>query len=165
MSDTLSNSRAQTLQTKCRITSRSSRRRSAALRGAAERDRYAARHVKWVPIQRGMAMTEEIPLSDLLFEVLTPLGFRVRVTRSYWDLIVTVKHPVMAGRENDVKETLQNPDEVRQSKSDPKVYLFYKPERIGRWVCAVAKRLDGDGYLITTYPTDAIKEGTRIWPK
>ncbi len=110
-------------------------------------------------------MTEEIPLSDLLFEVLTPLGFRVRVTRSYWDLIVTVKHPVMAGRENDVKETLQNPDEVRQSKSDPKVYLFYKPERIGRWVCAVAKRLDGDGYLITTYPTDAIKEGTRIWPK
>lgn len=96
-------------------------------------------------------MTEEIPLSDLLFEVLTPLGFHVRVTRSYWDLIVTVKHPVMAGRGNDVKETLQNPDEVRQSKSDPNVYLFYKPERIGRWVCAVAKQHDGDGYLITTF--------------
>ncbi len=34
---------------------------------------------------------------DVLFEVMTPLGFRVRVTRGYWDLIVSVKHPVMAG--------------------------------------------------------------------
>ena len=34
---------------------------------------------------------------DIHFEVLTPLGFRVRVTRAYWELIVTVKHPVMAG--------------------------------------------------------------------
>lgn len=110
-------------------------------------------------------MAEEIPPSDLVFEVLTPLGFRVRVTRSYWELIVTVKHPVMAGREGDVKETLHNPEEVRQSKSDPNVYLFYKPERIGRWVCAVVRRLDGDGYLITTYRTDAVKEGRRIWPK
>lgn len=36
---------------------------------------------------------------DILFEVTTPLGFRVRVTHGYWDLIVSVKHPVMAGRE------------------------------------------------------------------
>ena len=104
-------------------------------------------------------------LNDLLFEVLTPLGFRVRVTRAYWDLIITVKHPVMTRRENDVQETLRNPDEIRVSRSDQNVYLFYKPERIGQWVCAVTKRLDGDGFLITTYPTDAIKEGVRIWSK
>jgi hypothetical protein len=110
-------------------------------------------------------MTEDTLTSDLLFDVLTPLGFRVRVTRTTWELIITVKHPVMAGREDDVQETLRNPDEVRQSKGDPTVYLFYKPERIGRWVCAVTKRLDGDGYLITAYPTDAIKEGVRIWHK
>ena len=102
---------------------------------------------------------------DLLFQVLTPLNFSVRVTRSYWEYIVTVKHPVMAGREEDVKDTLKNPDEIRMSRSDPKVYLFYKPERIGRWVCAIAKRLNGEGFLITTYPTDAIKEGTKVWPK
>lgn len=35
----------------------------------------------------------------ILFEVSTPLGFRVRVTRSYWELITTIKHPVMAGQE------------------------------------------------------------------
>lgn len=63
---------------------------------------------------------------DLLFEVTTPLGFRVRVTHAYWNLIVTIKHPVMAGREEDVKRTLEQPDEIRQSKSDKDVYLFIK---------------------------------------
>jgi len=71
----------------------------------------------------------------------------------------------MAKRENDVQETLRNPDEIRVSKSDQNVYLFYKSERIGRWICAVARRLDGDGFLITTYPTDTIKEGERIWSR
>lgn len=101
---------------------------------------------------------------DILFEVLTPLGFRVRVSRAYWELIVTVKHPVMAGRESDVQETLQTPDEIRASRNDSAVYLFYKAERAKRWVCAVAKSLNGDGFLITTFPTDAIKEGVRVWP-
>lgn len=77
-------------------------------------------------------MIQEMPTGELLFEVMTPLGFRVRVTRQYWELIVTTKHPAMKGREEDVKETLQKPTEIRQSKSDP---------------------------------TDAIKEGERIWPR
>jgi hypothetical protein len=110
-------------------------------------------------------MTDTPSPSEVRFEVITPVGFRVRVTQAYWELIITIKHPVMAGRENDVKDTLQNPSEVRQSKSDPAVYLFYRPEGIGRWVCAVTKRLDGEGFLITAYPTDAIKEGELIWPK
>ncbi|NJN94013.1 MAG: DUF4258 domain-containing protein [Anaerolineales bacterium] len=102
---------------------------------------------------------------DLLFQVLTPLNFYVRVTRSYWEYIVTVKHPAMAGREKDVQATLQTPDEIRVSRNDPTVYLFYKSERMKRWVCAVTKRLDEEGFLITTYPTDAVKEGMKIWPK
>ena len=69
---------------------------------------------------------------DLLFDVMTPLGFKVHVTRAYWETITTIKHPVMAGRENDMRETLQNPDEIRLSKSDSQIYLFYRPERIGR---------------------------------
>jgi hypothetical protein len=102
---------------------------------------------------------------DILFQVITPLGFDVRVTRTYWDLIVFTKHPVMRGREMDVQAVLHTPEEIRQSRSDPTVYLFYRLQRPGRWVCAIAKRLDGEGFLITTYPTDAIKEGTRIWSK
>jgi hypothetical protein len=101
---------------------------------------------------------------DILFEVFTPLDFRVRVTRSYWNLITTVKHPVMAGQESIVKDTLLRPLQIRVSRSDPSVYLFYRPERVGRWICAVVKRLNGAGFLITTYPTEAIKEGVPVWP-
>jgi len=54
----------------------------------------------------------------ILFEVPTPLGFRVRVTRSCWDLITTIKHPVLAGKESIVKNTLSN------SSTDPR-----KPQR------------------------------------
>ena len=101
----------------------------------------------------------------LIFEAETPLGFRVCVTRVRWGLIVTEKHPVMKGREEDVRRALESPDEVRQSRTDPNVLLFYRSERLKRWVCAVAKQAGEDGFLVTTYPTDAIKEGVRIWPK
>jgi hypothetical protein len=110
-------------------------------------------------------MPDNLPKGDLFFEVETSVGFRVRVTRPHWDLIVNVKHPVMKGHEADVQEALKNPDQIRQSRRDPAVYLFYKLERVGRWVCAVAKQLDGEGFLITTYPTDAIKEGEQVWPR
>ncbi|MGH8548278.1 MAG: hypothetical protein ACRERU_06700 [Methylococcales bacterium] len=110
-------------------------------------------------------MVDKSADNELLFEVVTPLGFRVRVTHGYWKLIVTVKHPVMAGREADVQGALTNPDEIRLSRSDPNVYLFYKSESLKRWVCAVARQMNGDGFLITTYPSDTIKEGEQLWPK
>lgn len=105
------------------------------------------------------------PDPELLFEALTPLGFTVRVTRERWSLITTIKHPVMLGREEAVKQTLENPDQVRHSRSDPEVMLFYQGAGEKRWVCAVAKHATDQGFLITAYPTDAIKEGVQIWPK
>ena len=101
---------------------------------------------------------------ELAFEVETPLGFTVRVTRRYWTLITTLKHPVMAGRQAEVEAALREPEVVRRSRRDGRVFLFYRRERAGRWTCAVAKRLDGTGFLITSYPTDAIKEGVPVWP-
>ena len=99
--------------------------------------------------------------SDIPFEVSTPLGFLVHVSRGYREFIVTVKHPAMRERATEVQNVLQTPDEVRQSRSDPAVFLFYRAALPGRWLCAVAKRLHDEGFLITTYPTDAIKEGER----
>jgi len=103
--------------------------------------------------------------NDLLFETQTPLGFSVRVTADRWRLIVTAKHPVMAGREALVRTALEAPDEIRQSRIHQQVLLFYQAEATKRWTCAVVKRLAGSAFLITAYPTDAIKEGVRIWPK
>lgn len=102
--------------------------------------------------------------ADLIFEAPTPLGFSVRVTSARWELIVATKQPVMRGRESTVRLALENPDEVRQSRSDAEVLLFYKAEASRRWVCAVAKRAGERAFLVTAYPTDAIKEGMRVWP-
>lgn len=30
---------------------------------------------------------------DLLFEVKTPLGFNVGVSKSYWEYVTSIKHP------------------------------------------------------------------------
>lgn len=103
--------------------------------------------------------------TEILFEARTPLGFSVRVTREYWRIITTIKHPVMAGCETEVQATLEHPEEIRRSRSDENVFLFYRTRQVGRWVCAVTKRSEPHGFLITAYPTDAIKEGEKIWPK
>lgn len=100
---------------------------------------------------------------SLLFEVSTPLVFTVRCTAIYWQSIVD-KHPVMAQRLEDVRATLSEPNEIRQSVSDANVLLFYRPDET-RLVCAVARKLNGDGFLITAYPTDKMKNGETVWPK
>ena len=104
------------------------------------------------------------PDPSVLFVVTTPLGFAVQVSRCYWEFITTVKHPVMAGHEAEVQATLAVPEEIRRSRSDENVLLFYRTQRSARWVCAVTRRQDDTGFLITAYPTDAIKEGTHVWP-
>ena len=102
--------------------------------------------------------------TDHSFKVKTPLGFIVRCTESYWEFIVTKKHPVMKDKQNSVIRALENPDEVRRSRKDSNVYLFYKGKK-PRWLCAVTRKDDADGFLITAYPTDAIKIGDVIWKK
>lgn len=109
-------------------------------------------------------MVEQSSDHDILFDVETPLGFRVRTTIGHWDFITTVKHPVLRGREADIRATLASPSEVRLSKSDPTVYLFYRSDGTGRWVCAVTKWSNEEGFLITAYRTGNIKEGRHLWP-
>ena len=98
-----------------------------------------------------------------LFEVPKPLGFTVRTTTEYWSLI-EAKHPRLRGRVQDVVDTLRAPEQVCQSRQDTAVYLFYRMERM-RFVCTVVKRLHSEGFLITAYPCDTIKEGNMIWPR
>src|SRR5947209_5626076 len=100
--------------------------------------------------------------SDLLFQTLTPLEFSVRTTRAYWNVLID-KHPEVTNRLMEIQRCLTTPHEIRRSKQDPAVYLFY--DRIAPYyLCVVAKRLNGDGFIVTCYVTDAVKEGTRIWP-
>ncbi|MBI1742269.1 DUF4258 domain-containing protein [Candidatus Acetothermia bacterium] len=101
---------------------------------------------------------------ELLFEVICVLGKRIRITKGYWTKILQDKHPIMEGKEKKVQDTLQNARQVRRSKSDPKVYLYYKKSG-RRHVCVVAKHLNSDGFVVTTYLTDNVKEGETVWTR
>jgi len=77
---------------------------------------------------------------------------------------VTTKHPQLLGREEEVQEVLERPDEVRRSRMDSSVCLYYKKKR-AHYTCAVVKHLNDEGFLITAYWAEPIKIGEAIWKK
>ncbi|MEM7797464.1 MAG: hypothetical protein AAF579_23780 [Cyanobacteria bacterium P01_C01_bin.118] len=89
---------------------------------------------------------------------------RKRLIRLFQQALIT-KHPDIEDLEALVQQALADPDEIRRSSRDDAVLLFYLAHREKRWVVAVARRLNGDGFLITAYQTDAIKEGESLWHK
>lgn len=89
-------------------------------------------------------------------DVATPLGFRAVCSDEYWQRMITIKHPPVKVRKMDVERTLSDPDEIRRSVGDSSALLFHR-RFWPRWVCAVVKRAEDKGYLITTYPADKVK--------
>ena len=101
--------------------------------------------------------------SEISFSLKTPLNIEVRTTVQYWEYLVTFKHPVMKSKADIVKSVLQMPDEIRQSKVDKDVFLYYK--QFDRLYCVVVKHAGTEGFLTTAYPTEKVKEGDVIWTK
>ncbi len=97
-----------------------------------------------------------------VFDVLTPLGFRIRCTKEWWEYVTTVKHPVLKDRLGGVIATLSHPLEVRRSTKDSAVLLFYRAAA-PRFLCVVTRKENGEGFLITAYPTDNLKKGEIVW--
>lgn len=90
----------------------------------------------------------------------------VSITKRYWDYIISIKHPHIKGMESDVVNTLEDPDFIRQSKVDENVLLFYREvgyQGKNYHMCVVINKKDG--FIITSYITDRIKEGIQIWIK
>jgi hypothetical protein len=101
---------------------------------------------------------------DLLFEVQSALGYKICITRPYWFKILRDKHPAMRGKEQHVQRALTEPLEVRRSKSDPHVYLYYR-QYGKRFICVIARHQNSKGFVITTYISDNIKEGEIVWKR
>ena len=62
---------------------------------------------------------------------------------------------------------LKTPEVVRQSRSDSRVYLyyrFYEQTIVGaKWLCVVIKDNSDDAFIITAYLTDKLKQGLELW--
>jgi len=93
-------------------------------------------------------------------------GRSIRLTNERMAHIL--QHQEMVGMEAEVERTLQSPAEVRVSRSDSTVQLFYEyyiRTRVGgKWLCVVVKYLPDDAFVVTAYLTDQLKQGESIWP-
>jgi len=80
-----------------------------------------------------------------------------------------LQHQEMIGMEAEIERVLQSPAEVRVSRSDNTVQLFYEfyaQTRVGgKWLCVVVKCPPDDAFVVTAYLTDQLKAGETIWPK
>ena len=94
-------------------------------------------------------------------------GRSVRLTEERMAHIL--QHQEMAVMEAEIERVLQSPAEVRVSRSDDTVQLFYEfyaQTRIGgKWLCVVVKYPPDDAFVVTAYLTDQLKAGETIWPK
>lgn len=74
----------------------------------------------------------------------------------------------MRDMREEIIHTLQTPEEVRISRTDTNVrlfYEFYSRTAVGdKWLCVVVKYLTDDAFVITAYLTDRLKAGERVWP-
>jgi hypothetical protein len=70
----------------------------------------------------------------------------------------------MMNRKDAVMDVLKDPDEIRESSFDPSVFLYYR--RVDRLYCVIARhQTSSEGFLVTAYPVDKVKEGNVIWKK
>lgn len=80
-----------------------------------------------------------------------------------------LQHPEMIDMGAQIDRVLESPAEVRLSRSDTTVQLFYQyyaETRVGgKWLSVVVKCSNNDGFVVTAYLTDRLKPGERIWPK
>ncbi len=99
-------------------------------------------------------------------EILTDYQNRqIRLTKERLQHILD--HPEMVDMRFQLEIVLQNPEVVRQSRSDNKVYLYYRfydQTIVGaKWLCVVIKDNSDDAFIITAYLTDKLKQGLELW--
>ncbi len=73
-----------------------------------------------------------------------------------------MKHDALAGLTEAVSATLRRPRNIRRSREDARVLLYYAA--CGTYfLCVVCRHLNGEGFIITAYLTDRIKKGGIVY--
>ena len=105
-------------------------------------------------------------MSEVVFEVISKLSKKIALTTLGYKHI-SERHPEVSGEFEKMKETLVNPQTIRKSTYEDKVWLFYRlfdKTPVSRKYLMVGVRLfNNEGTVITSYFTDKIKMGDEIW--
>ena len=108
-------------------------------------------------------MSDVLARPQPIFEVKSVLGKTIRTNQPYFERILTVKHPELIDTIKEVLHVFVDPVEVWHGGQD--IYLYYHKVNHHHLV-AVARHLNGDGFLITAYRTSKKKrKGIKVWPR
>ena len=95
---------------------------------------------------------------DYIFKVIDKTKRNIRLTKKQWKHI-TVKHPDLAKKEEEIKQTLEKPDLITSHKFDENMGNYYKYNKNERAYLIVAvKYLNGEGYVVTSFYTQQLKK-------
>jgi hypothetical protein len=78
---------------------------------------------------------------------------------------ITMRHPELEGKEQEIIKTLTNADFVQESVYDKNVLLYYKLIGKSDYFVVAIKLLNNHGFIITAYVANVIKKGEIIWKK
>jgi hypothetical protein len=103
----------------------------------------------------------------VLPKVICKIGKVVSLSSDRWKHVLS--HPEMKNQRIRVKETLLDPDEIRQSIQSNDTLLFYKlylkTPVTTKYMLVVVKVSNEEGFIVTAFYTDKIKKGDIIWKK
>jgi len=104
---------------------------------------------------------------EIFFEIVDKFDRIISLTKERYTHISS--RAEMTKQESKIKETLTNPDEVRESLRDKSAWLYYKkyPKTpvTEKYMLVVVKVLNNKGEVITAFFTDRIKKGELVWKK
>ena len=91
------------------------------------------------------------------------IDIQIKILKIGW-INICQKHPELKKNFNLLVDCLKNGDEVWNSKQNSNVCLYYKKIN-KKFICAVCKHYNGDGFLITAYFTYKLQGKEKIWQK
>ena len=95
-------------------------------------------------------------------------GRQVRLTDERLDHILE-NHEDMELLVFAISETLELPDAVVQSNSNPNARLYYREYRNthagDKYICVVAIMLEDDAFVVSAYLREGVREGAVLWER
>ncbi len=108
----------------------------------------------------------------MIFVATDPRGYEVRLTNECWYNHIVVEHPEMRDRVNGLRQAIETPDYIYESKHRPSSHLYFL--EVGHSSFGAASVLEvvtirqrtRKGYVQTAFLVDDLsKEGKLLWKK
>lgn len=91
-----------------------------------------------------------------LFEIRDKNNKEIHLSEERW-IHINKRHPEICDIET-IKDTIKNPDKIKNYSFDPQKVNFYKYSKLTKdFTLVVVKYLNGKGFIITVYKSKKIK--------